>query len=145
MHRTLEDLRDKLNDELEKINKKASMGPADLEAIHKLTDTIKNIDKICIMDMDGYSGAGDWEARGHFGDMYSRRNRDGRNGGNSYARGRERNARRDSRGRYSRDNGYSYDDAKEDLVDELKDLMHDAPDAETKHEFKKFIDKIEDM
>ena len=56
-------------------------------------------------------------------------------GGNSMARGR----RRDSMGRYSRAEGT------EMMVDELRDLMQDAPDERTKMEFKKFIEKIEQM
>lgn len=39
------------------------MSAGDLEAVHKLTDTIKNIDKIEMLEADGYSNnGGDWEA-----------------------------------------------------------------------------------
>ena len=68
--RALEDLREMLCDELDEIAKKQEMSAGDLETIHKLTDTIKNIDKIIIMDEDGgYSQAGDWEmeGRGNYG------------------------------------------------------------------------------
>ena len=51
--RALEDLREMLCDELDEIAKKQEMSAGDLETIHKLTDTIKNIDKIIIMDEDG--------------------------------------------------------------------------------------------
>lgn len=35
------------------------MGAGDLEVIHKLTDTIKNINKICMLEEDGsYSREG---------------------------------------------------------------------------------------
>lgn len=54
-------------------------------------------------------------------------------GGMSNARGRGRNARRDSMGRYSRES-YSYDDAKEDMMSELHELMQEAPDEETRKE-----------
>ena len=43
--------------------------------------------------------------------------------GNSMARGRGSNARRDSMGRYSRD------DALDDMVDELEELMDKAPEV----------------
>lgn len=66
-----------------------------------------------------------------------------RNDGYSYA-GRGRTARRDSMGRYSR-GGYSYDDAKDDMVKELRELMNDAPDEQTKKEFQRFISKMESM
>ena len=52
----------------------------------------------------------------------------------SYARGRT-NAPRDRMGRYS---GSS-------MADELRELMEDAPDEQTRQEFQKFIRKIEAM
>ena len=81
-----------------------------------------------------------------YDDGYSRHYDDGRrmrNDGYSYA-GRGRTARRNSMGRYSR-GGYSYDDAKEDMMKELHELMHDAPDEQTKKEFQRFISKMESM
>ena len=92
-------------------------------------------------------------------DGYSRR--DGGSyrysGESSYARGRGRNARRDSMGRYSRERGgnsrergysrYSreggYSMADEDMVEELRNLMDNAPDDRTRMEFEKMISKIE--
>lgn len=59
--------------------------------------------------------------------------------GNSMARGRTGNVRRDSMGRYSRD------DALDDMVDELEELMEKAPDEQTKKEFRKFISKVQSM
>lgn len=79
-------------------------------------------------------------------DGYSRHYDDGRrmrDDGYSYA-GRGRGARRDSMGRYSR-GGYSYDDARDDIVKELRELMNDAPDEQTKKEFQRFISKMESM
>ena len=60
---------------------------------------------------------------------------DGYSGRYSYAR------RRDSRGRYSM-NDYSYHN---EMIHELKDMMNDAPDERTRQEFKRFIDKVENM
>lgn len=52
----MHELKDKLCDELEEIARKGELGAGDLEIIHKLTDTIKNIDKIEMLeDGDGYS------------------------------------------------------------------------------------------
>ena len=62
-------------------------------------------------------------------------------GRGSYARGR--NARRDSMGRYSREQGYSM--ANDGMIMELRELMQDAPDERTRMEFQKFIRKIEQM
>jgi len=59
--------------------------------------------------------------------------------GNSYARRHSYAPRRDSMGRYSRD------DAVDDMVDELEELMEKAPDEQTKKEFRKFISKVQTM
>lgn len=78
-----------------------------------------------------------------YDDEYSNDNRAMRDNrsmrGNSMARGRTGNVRRDSMGRYSRD------DALDDMVDELEELMEKAPDEQTKKEFRKFINKVQAM
>lgn len=140
--RTLEELRDKFCKELDEIARKDDLSAGDLETVHKLTDTIKNIDKICVMDMDdGYSGAGEWEAKGRFGDEYARRH----DGGNSYARGRKR----DSMGRYSRDSRrmndgrYSRDDGKEHMISKLEDMLDDVDNDRVKSAIHKVITELE--
>lgn len=75
--------------------------------------------------------------------------------GNSYARGRGRNAKRDSMGRYSRERGGNYSRERgysrnysmdgEEMVDELRNLMENAPDDRTRMEFEKMISKMEQM
>lgn len=110
----MHDLKDKLCDELEEIARKPEMGAGDLEIIHKLTDTIKNLDKIEMLEDGGYSQAGDWEMGGR--GSYDR--------GSSY-----RNQRRDSRGRYSRD-GYSHHDSGDDVTDRLREMMENADERE---------------
>lgn len=139
--KTLEKLRDALCEELDEIAKKDDMGAGDLEIVHKLTDTIKNIDKICIMDEDGgYSQAGDWEAKGRFGDMYAR---DGyRDGGNSYANRGEHYVRghysraRDGRGRYSRGGG---------LMEHIDMMMEEAETPKEKEIIKRFKAQLKDI
>lgn len=125
------ELKNKLCQELEEFgDKKLDIGS--IEVIDKLANTIKNLDKI-IEKYDEYSEA-------YEGGSYER---DGNRGGSRYssryamARGRGRNARRDSMGRYSSDNRM--------MVDELRELMNDAPDERTKMEFKRFIEKMEQM
>ena len=134
MHKIYE-LKDKLCDELEEYGDK-KLDAGSLEVIDKLAHTIKNLDKIIEKYEDeDYSSAYD---DGMMGGSYER---DGNRGGYSpryaMARGRGRNARRDSMGRYSSDNKM--------MVDELRDLMNDAPDERTKIEFKRFIEKMEQM
>lgn len=80
-----------------KIMTGGKISTSELDKIHKLTDTVKNICKIDALDAnDGYSEDGAYMGEGR---IY----------GTSYARGRGRNARRDSMGRYSRDDGMSYE------------------------------------
>lgn len=120
----MHELKEKLCDELEEIALKGELGAGDLEIIHKLTDSIKNLDKIGMLE-DGYSQAGDWEIEGR---AYNR--------GNSYSR-----RKRDSMGRYSRDGRmmrsgyrdgrmYSRAEAKDDIMDQIEDMMGDADEKE---------------
>lgn len=93
------DLKDLLCVELEEYAEqgkmKGKMSAGDLETIHKLTDTVKNIMKINVLSDEMDDGGSSYE------------------GGSSYARGggrgRGRNARRDSMGRYASRGGSSYD------------------------------------
>ena len=122
----MHELKEKLCDELDEIARKDELGAGDLEIVHKLTDTIKNLDKIEMLeDGSGYSQAGDWEIEGR---AYNR--------GNSYAR-----RKRDSMGRYSRDGRmmrggyrdgrmYSRTEAKEDIMDQIQDMIGDANEKE---------------
>ena len=129
-----------LCDELKTLEKKAESGQglsmAEFEYLNKLTETKKNLLKIEMLEEDSEYGGGSY--------------RDGNDrmyGDSSYARGRGRNARRDSMGRYSRRGGsyanYSMAD-KEDLVEDLRDVMQEA-DGTMKQEFERFIKKIESM
>jgi len=126
MHELYE-LKEKLMDNLSDYSKK-EMTASNLEIVDKLTHTIKNLCKIIedseYSEMDGSSYA-------RRGGRYSRT-------GMVYADGRGRgiNAPRDTRGRYSSNDG---------LVGELRELMEEAPDQKTRMEFEKFIHKMESM
>ena len=97
----IEKIKKMLCKELDEYAMKSKLSMADIDVIHKLTDTVKNLDKISMLEEseDGYS-----EARGR-GRSYMH--------GSSYdddmmyseRRGRGRNARRDSMGRYSSEDG----------------------------------------
>ena len=54
--KSMYELRDMLCKELDELTRKGELGAGDLDIAHKLTDTIKNIDKIEAMDERGYSG-----------------------------------------------------------------------------------------
>lgn len=131
-----EELKEMLCKELEEITRKGELTAGSLDTVDKLTHAIKSIDTIIAMEEygDDYSRRRSYD--GEMDGMRSERRRmyDGR----SYAR------KRDSMGRYSRD-GYSYDEAKDDMINDLHELMQDTHDERTKQEFKKFINKLESM
>lgn len=112
------ELKEKLCRELDEIARKPEMSAGDLETVHKLTDTIKNIDKIDMLEDGSYSMTGDWEGRSN----YSGRDNSSYNRGSSYAnRGKHY-----VRGHYSRDGRmYSRAEAKDEMMSHL-DMMMDA-------------------
>lgn len=128
----MHELKEKLCEELEEIARKPEMSAVDLEAVHKLTDTIKNIDKIEMLEEDdGYSRAGNWEAdmRGTYGR------------GSSY-RGRKR----DSMGRYSRDgrmDGYSLHNAREAMMEQAHEMMENATNEREREAIRRFMAELE--
>lgn len=144
MHKIKEMLMKELYEYEDKAKKSSGkLSAGDLETIHKLTDTVKNIDKIEMLeDDDGYSGDTDFMGEGRMygtsyrsnGYMYN--SNDGQ-GGSSYARGRGRNARRDSRGRYSRDG------AKENLIEKLEEAMDEAESEQDREKIRRVIMQIE--
>ena len=146
MH-NMEELKEMLCEELEKITKKGELSAGSLDVVDKLTHSIKSIDTIMAMEEGGYSNES----------------------GYSYARGRGSNARRDSRGRYSNrggsyddgggsyeymdgsyargrggyNRGYSREDAKEELAMELRELKMDTKDPETAQMIGKWLKQLE--
>lgn len=159
MHEELYELKEKLCEELEKYGQQ-ELTAGSLEVIDKLAHAVKNLHKIIeAAEEEEYSmadgsyayarGGNQGGNRGGQGGGRSNRSYRGyaREGGGSYAyaRGRGRNARRDSMGRYARNEGeYSMAES-EEMVQNLRELMEEAPDEMTKREFQKFIQKIEMM
>ena len=142
------DLKDMLCEELEEYGKKDKLDVGGLEIVDKLAHTIKNLDKIIeSYEDEGYSEAyydgGSYEGNmggGSYARRYSRE-RGGRGGSYAMARGdgrgRGRNAKRDSMGRYSSDGRM--------MAQELRELMEDAPNEHIKMEMQKLIQKVENM
>ena len=141
----IEKIKKLLCKELDEYAMKTKITGSDLEMIWKLTDTVKNLDKIEMLEEEsGYSEARGGRGRG--------RGRSSYEGGMSYddemmyseRRGRGRYAKRDSMGRYSSDGGsyeggssydyseermdrrYSRDDAKDHMMNKLGSMMEDA-------------------
>ena len=150
----IEKIKKMLCKELDEYAMKQKLTGGDLDMIWKLTDTVKNLDKISMLEEseEGYSEArGGMRGRSYMGGssydddmMYSER------------RGRGRNARRDSMGRYSSDMGSSYDDysetrmdrrysrddAKDHMMNKLGEMMTSA-DEEQREILKDAMRKIE--
>lgn len=129
------ELKEKLLKELEEYGRKGDLSTGSLEVVDKLAHSVKNLCKILEESDEGYSGRSYADGRMYGGEGRSY------NDGRSYARGRTGYVRRDSMGRYSR-NGYSYDG--EDMADQLRDLMADAPDH-IKSDIQRLINKVEKM
>ena len=154
----MHDLKDLLCAELEDYaengKKSGKMSMGDLDSIHKLTDTVKNILKIDMLEEEsGYSEDGAYMGEGRiYGTSYDDGMR--RGGGYSYARGRGRYAKRDSMGRYSRDDGYmrrdvrgmrdgySRDEGKAYMMDQLEDMMEDAEKPAEKEALRRCMEAL---
>lgn len=161
----IEKIKKMLCKELDEYAMKQKISGADLDMIWKLTDTVKNLDKIEMLEEESESYS---EARGGRG-----RNRSSyAMGGSSYdddmmyseRRGRGRNARRDSMGRYSSEGGsyeggssyddyseessyrggrgYSRGDAKDHMMNKLGEMMSSA-DEEQRQILKDAMRKLE--
>ncbi len=140
MSKKMRELRDMLCEELWKVTKKGEIStPAELEAIDKLTHSIKSIDTIVAME-EYDSDENDTGYSEH---------------GSSYARGRGIYAKRDSMGRYSRDgyprmssyryDGYSRDDGKDEMLMHLNDMMNSASDDRIRQMVIGWRNQIESM
>ena len=153
----IEKIKKMLCKELDEYAIKSKLTMSDLQPVHLMTDIIKNLDKIEMLeDEGGYS-----EARGGMrGRSYMH--------GSSYdddmmyseRRGRGRNAKRDRMGRYSSDDGMSYDDmsyardgrsgmrgysrddGKEKMIEHLEDLAENA-DTKSREAIHRAIKQIE--
>ena len=127
MHKLIEYICDELEELERKADKDGKLSMAEIEYGDTLAHFKKNLLKAEEMSGDGYSMAMGESYEGRYPRRYMI--------GGSYA------PRRDRMGRYSRD-GYSMDYG---MMEELHELMEKAPDEQTKREFKRFIQKIENM
>lgn len=128
-----------IDKELEELEHKAGVGQKLSAGEIQYGDMLAHFKKSLLTNdaMEGYDDeySNDNRAMRDNRSMRSMRGNDG----NSMARGRTGSVRRDSIGRYSRD------DALDDMVDELEELMDKAPDEQTKKEFRRFINKVQAM
>lgn len=136
----LYELKEKLCRELKQYNEK-ELTKETLDVIDKLSHATKNLDKIIEKYEEEEGGSYNYGAYdGSYRNSNRGSNRGNYNNGSSYARGRGRNARRDNMGRYASDNGYSRHSG---VVEELREMMMDAPSEEIRREYEKVISRIE--
>lgn len=129
--KALYELKEKFEMELEELARKGELGAGDLELAHKLTGTIKNIDKICALEEDG----------GYSGDSYSRGSSYRRR---HYVRGHySRDGYSNDRGGYSRDGGYSRHDAVEAMMEQARDMMESATNEREREAIRRFMTELE--
>lgn len=114
-------LREMLCDELDGFARKGELSAGDLDILHKLTATIKNLDKIEMYEDSDYSRGGDWDAsiRGTYGRGSSYTNR-----GKHYVRGH-----------YSRDGAH--------MREKLEEMIHDADDDRVKEALRRAMSMVE--
>lgn len=96
---------------------------AELEKTHKITDTIKNIKKIDMLENNNYSEASEWSGEGRF---Y----------GNSYNKERM-HSKQEGINRYSRTS------AKEYMIHQLKEMLSSVETQKEKTAIEDCIQKIE--
>ena len=155
----MEDLKDLLCAELQEYaengKRSGKMSKADIEVIDTVLNSVKNIYKIDKYneEMEGYSEDGTYMGEGRiYGTSYDDGMR--RGVGYSYARGRGRYAKRDSMGRYSRDDGYmrrdgrgmrdgySRDDGKAYMMEQLEEMMEDAEKPAEKEALRRCMEAL---
>lgn len=146
MHKLYE-LKEKLMKELEDYSQNGKFSKEDVEAIKYITSSIDHICNIVADADEEYSmamGGGSYDG-GMRGSSYNYGSRSYTRGGKrdgsyAYARGRGRNAKRDSMGRYSSERGYS--GAEEDFRMEIENLIEDAPNERVKQKMRELMQEM---
>ena len=134
VHKLIEYIDDTMREYEDKVARGGDLSSKDVECLKDLAKT-----KMAILTNKAME-----DSEGGYSERYSRD--DGMDGRTSHGRMYYPRyysyAKRDGRGRYSRD-GYSYADAKSDMIAELKELARKAPDDKTKQEIEHFANEME--
>lgn len=129
--------------------KSGELKGGELEAIHKLTDTIKNIDKICALEeQGGYSEAGDYEGGSYGNGSYANRGKHyvrghySREGGSYNGGGQGGYSSRRGGGSRGGRGGYSREDGRSEMMEHLEMAMDSATDQDREN-IKRFMRQLE--
>lgn len=127
--RNLKELKETLYMNLDDFSgKRESFNLSDLEKVHMITDTIKNIDKICLLE-DGDNEYSQRYMRGNI--RYDGSYDDG----NSYA----------NRGKHYVRGHYSRDDGRKEMVEHLEKMMYDVDDDRQRDIIEQCVRKLKEM
>lgn len=120
----LYDLKDRLCKELKEYGRQESVSLNTLDVIDKLSRSVKNLDKIIKgSETENYSQRGGY-SRDSYSDGYSER-RYMRDGGSNSMRG--------------------YSGHGSDMIHQLREMMNNAPDEQTRSEMRQMIERMEQM
>nr|DAQ52692.1 MAG TPA: hypothetical protein [Caudoviricetes sp.] len=122
-------IREMLCSELSEFSGQRELSTAELDAVHKLASSIKNIDKIVMFESGGYSRDDGYSREDGYSRDWDANIRGGYNRGSSYRR------KRDSMGRYSRDDGNA-----KDLIERM---MQDTDDPNVKEALRQAMHVVE--
>ena len=139
VHKLIEYIDDTMQEYEDKVARGGDLSSKDVECLKDLAKTkMAILTNEAMEDSDGgysnrYYSRDDGISYGSGRTYYNggRYSRDGR--------GRGTYAKRDSMGRYSRD------EANEEIINRLNEVMNDAPNEQTKQEIRKLINKMENM
>lgn len=133
--RYMEDLKEMLCDELDKIASKGELTAGTLDTVQKLTHSLKSIETIMAMEGESYD---DMSYEG----SYRSYERGGNRGGS------RRNGRRDSMGRYTSRSyargGRSRRMYSGDDMEKITEMMDEVEDPKVRQALQKALDKMEE-
>lgn len=129
---TTERIKKMLCKEIEQIGEKPDLSPGDLDALYKMTDVVKNLDKIAMLE-EYEEGQSD-EGYGQYGGDYGQGGGYGRTGygqrGGRYSRDDEMNYERGNsyarRGQHYVRGHYSRADAQDQVKIQLREMLNDG-------------------
>lgn len=143
MHKLIEYICDEMDELEKKASKDGKLSMAEIQYLDTLAHTKKNLLKADEMmegeySMDGGSYRSNARGRGRSNEGGSYRSYRSYEGGNSNEESMDRG--RSSRRSYMRNSSRA-----DNMIEELRELMEEAPDDRTRQEFQRFISKMEQM
>ena len=144
LYNDLEEICERLSKELKKANEKLNgreMTAADTAYMDQLLHSLKSVKTVmAMMDSENEDEGRSYEGRSYEGRSY--RGSSGRSGRRRDAMGRYSGDYMRYPGNYSGRRGYSRDD---EMISNLREMMEDAPDEQTRSDLQRMISRMEMM